>query len=459
MSRPRSFVTCLGALLWLTLLNVTPAAAQFTAEGLLKSSIEQIGPQHREVGDAIEKFKKGAFLECRNLLKSARQKDPKLPPDGVLMAQMLYSAKQGGLGRAELERTVREEPTDPEPYLLFGEIAFQERRFADAELSFKRAYELTKQYNTNKHRKNNMVKRSLSGMAGVFETREDWANAERFLGPILKANPKDVANSTRMARAIFEQDTNIGDAKGRETEAYDLLIALWKADQKNVRRPEITMGSMYQAAGNKDITANLMKKASEQDTGGIATQLTVARWALGNGDTALAQKCSDRAAQIAPKSIEARLVAGLTARYKKDYARARKVLEAAHLQSPSNLAAILQLAVVLVEGGADDKAAALEYSTVASRIYPDMGRPTGREAAVTSAWILYRQGRQQEAQLVLQKALAGGNVSAESSYYAARIIHQNNPDVAKRLLGVALKGDGVFPARPDAEKLLTSLGG
>ena len=425
----------------------------------MKSSIEQVGPQHREVGDAIEQFRKGAFLECRNLLKSARQKDPKLPPDGVLMAQMLYSAKQPGLGRAELERTVREEASDPEPYLLFGEIAFQERRFADAELAFKRAFELTKQYTSNAYRKNNMVKRALSGIAGVFETREDWANTEKYLAPILKANPKDVANSTRMARAMFEQDKNIGDAKGRETEAYNLLIALWTADKANVRRPEITMGSMYQAAGNKDITASLMKKASEQDKTGLATQLTVARWALGNGDTSLAQTCSDRAAQIAPQSIEARLVAGLTARYKKDYNRARKVLESAHLQSPSNLAAILQLAVVLVEGGEREKAAALEYSTVASRIYPDVSRPTGREAAVTSAWILYRQGRQPEAQAVLQKALAGGGVSAESSYYAARIIHQNSPDVAKRLLQTALKGDGVFPARPEAEKLFQSLGG
>lgn len=432
---------------------------QFTAESLLKSSVQQVGPQHRDVDNAIEQFKKGAFLECRNLLKAARQKDSKLPPSGVLMAQMLYAAKQPGLGRSELERTVKEEPKDPEPYVLFGEIAFQERRFADAELAFQRGFKLSNTYASNDYRKNNLVKRSLSGIAGVYETREDWANATRYLQPILKSNPKDVNTATRVARALFEQDTKIGDGKGGEEEAYKMLISLWDSDPKKIRRPEITMGSMYQAKGNKDITANLMKKASEQDKTGLATQITVARWALGNGDTALAQTCSDRAAQISPTSIEARLVAGLTARYKKDYAAARRVLESAHLQAPSNLAAILQLAVVLVEGNERDKATALEYSSIASRIYPDVGRPTGREAAVTSAWILYRQGRQQEAQAVLQKALAGGNVSAESSYYAARIIQQSNPDIAKRLLGTALKGDGVFPARKDAERLLSTLGG
>ena len=435
------------------------ATAQLTADSLLQGSIEQIGPQHRDVDSAIEQFKKGQFLECSKLLKAARKKDPKLPPDGVMMAQMLYTAKQPGLGRSELERTVKEEPGDPEPYLLFGEIAFQERRFADAELSFRKAFDLTQKYASNNFRKNKMTKRALSGMAGVYETREDWANAARYLTPILKADKTDVANTTRMARALFEQDETLGDNKDGEKQAYDMLQALWNTDPKKIRRPEITMGSMYQAKGNKKLTAQLMKNASERDKSGLATQLTVARWALSNGDTNLAQACSDRAASIDGTSMEAKLVAGLTARYKKDLPRARKILESAHLQSPSNLAAILQLAVVLVEGQAKDKAAALEYSSVASRIYPDVGRPTGREAAVTSAWILYRQGRQQEAQAVLQKALAGGGVSAESSYYAARILQQSNPDVAKRLLSTALKGDGVFPARGEAEQLMRSLGG
>ena len=73
------------------------ANAQLTAENLLKSSIEQLGPEHREIADGIEQFRKGNFLECRNLLKAARAKDSKVPPDGVLMAQMLYTANQPGL--------------------------------------------------------------------------------------------------------------------------------------------------------------------------------------------------------------------------------------------------------------------------------------------------------------------------------------------------------------------------
>ena len=435
------------------------ARSPLTAEGLLASSIEQIGAQHRDVASAVEQFKKGALLDCRNLLKQAREKDPKLPPDGVLMARMLYAGNQPGLAREELERTVREEPNDPEPYLIFGEIAFQQRHFTDAELAFGKGYDMTKKFTANPFRRTKLAKRSLSGLAGVAESREDWASAATHLKTIVQNDRSDVSNTTRLARALFEQDTNVGDGKGNEAQAYDLLIKLYEKNQDSVRRPEITMGSMYQAAGEKKITANLMKKASSKDETGLQTQLTVARWALGTGDLALAQQCADRGIKIDPNSMEARLVAGLTARYKGNLPAARKILETAHLQSPSNLAAILQLAVVLAEGGEVERRMALEYSQLASQIYPDVGRSSGREAAVTTSWILYKQGRVPDALRVLQKALAGGGVSSESSYYAAKIVHQTNPDLAKRLLGTALKGDGVFPARSDAEALLQTLGG
>lgn len=459
MNFRRSITWCLYTAVCVGCFSITPAnAQQFTAENLLKASIKEIGPQHRAVAEAIEEFKKGRFLESRNKLKEAREQDPSLPPDGVLMAQLLYAANQQGLAQAELERTATEEPTDPEPYLLFGEIAFQQRRFTDASLSFRKAGELTQKYTKNNFRKQNMTKRALSGLAGIAETRQDWKAAGTYLNQLIKSDPQDIGNVTRLARATFQQDVNVGDSKGKEQEAYKLLANIYKAKPKQVRRPEITMGAMYQSAGQKDFSARLMKRASTEDAQGIATQLTVARWALGAGDMALAQACSDRAVKINGGSVEAKLIAGLTARYKRDYAKARRILESAHLQSPGNLNTILQLAVVLVEGNDADKQTALEYSSVASRMFPDMGQPTGREAAITTAWIYYRQGRNSEAGAILQKALAGGGVSAESSYYAAEIIHRSKPDVAKQLLATALKGDGVFPARSEAEKLAAQLG-
>jgi tetratricopeptide (TPR) repeat protein len=424
-------------------------SAQITVEQLLSNSIEQIGPKHADVSNAIEAFSKGDFLKSRELLDSAVTKDPMLPPPGVMLAQMLYIAKQPALAQAELERTVKEHADDPEAYLFLGEIAFQNRRFTDAELAFSRATQLVGKYTANPFRKNTMLKRAYSGLAGVAEVREDWDRAGKFLSPILKANPADANNTVRMARSLFKQD--------KAKEAYQLLIQQWKED-KTVRRPEIVMGLMYQEAGDKTNAASLMKSAAAKDTDGIDTQLSVARWAMEAGDLELAQACSSRALSISPDSVDAKLVSGLVARYQKDYAKAREALEAAHLQSPSNLAAILQLAVVLVEEPGSEKTA-LEYAQMAQRVYSDLGDSAGREAAVTLAWVLYRTGRQNEALRLLQQALTGGSVSAESSFFAARILYQNNREVAKKLLESALKNERVFPARGDAEKLLASLSG
>ena len=438
----------------------TPFAhAQLTAETLLQSSIEQIGPQHSDVATAIEQFKQGSFVESRESLVSARQKDPKLPPAGIMFARLLFAANQPNLGHAEVERVVKEDPKDPESYLLFGELSFQQRRYSEAELSFRQAVSLLKGYTANDFRKKNMIRRAYSGLAGVSEAREDWAGAARYLEPIAKQEPKDVASTTRLAQALFRQDQSLGDNQGEETVAYQKLTALYEANPQGVRRPEITMGTMYHQAGQKDLAGKLMTLASTKDPQGLETQLSVARWALETGDTQLAQTCSQRAVQIAPTSVQAKLIAGLTARYRKDLTSARKALESAHLQSPSNLAALLQLAVVLVEGNDADKKAALEYSQIATRLFNDVSTSQGRESTVTSAWVVYRLGRTTESQRILQRALAGGSVSAESSYYAARIISQANGAYAKQLLEAALKNDGVFPARSDAEQLLRSLGG
>lgn len=228
-------------------LLVSNANAQPTVETLLQSSVSQVGPEHREVADAIEQFKQGKFVECRNLLIAARKKDPKIPPAGVMLAQLLYAAGQPVLARAELEGVAKDESSDPEAYLLFGEVAFRQQRFSDAELAFRRAAELINAFSANPRRKSNMVKRAYSGLAGVAEKREDWVGAVKFLNPIVKAaNNTDVDNTIRMAQAIFKQDKKIGDGDGEETLAYQELINLWKADPTKVRRPEIIMGSMYQ---------------------------------------------------------------------------------------------------------------------------------------------------------------------------------------------------------------------
>ncbi len=425
------------------------APAQITVENLIGKVVDNIGPQHKDVESAISSFSKGDFVEARRLLESAKTSNPDLPPPGVMLAQLLYAASQPELARGELEKVVRDEPSDPEPYLLFAEIAYQQRRFTDSELGFAKALEYATRFDSNPKRKQNMLTRAYSGLAAIAEAREDWKTAQKFLQPMIDADPENSSAATRMAQAVFQQ--------GDEQAAYKILQALWTRDN-SITRPEITMGLLYEKAGKRPNAEKLMSLASDRDQDRIESQLRVAQWAMEAGQLELAKKCATRAIKIDPASIEAKLVMGLVARHAKDLPTARKAFEAAHLQSPANLAAMLQLAVVLLDQGGERTAA--EYAQISTRLYSDLSQPTGREAAVTFAWVLFRLGKTTEAQQALQKALAGGSLTAESSYYAARIAHQQgNSELAKKLLESALNADRAFPTRPDAEELLKQLGG
>jgi tetratricopeptide (TPR) repeat protein len=365
-----------------------------------------------------------------------------------MLAQFLFAANQPALARAELERVVKSQPTDPEPYQLFGEVAFQQRQYTEADLLFAKSLELSEQLAANPRRQQNLTKRANFGLASVAEVREDWQTAQKYLKAISQAEPADIAAGTRLARTMFQ----LGDDKG----AYNLLGQIWKKDEKTTR-PEVTMGVWYEQSGKRANASNLMKKVAERDAKGLETQLAVARWALDAGELDLAKSCADRALELEPNSLEAKLVLGLVARYNKDYAAARSAYESAHLQSPSHLAAMLQLSLVLLEQTGNERMA-LDYAQTAARIFSDLSQATGREAAVTLAWVLLRLGRPAEAQRAIQEALAAGSVSPEGAYFAARILEQGgNTEAAGKLLQTALNNDPSFPTRTDADRLLKQL--
>jgi tetratricopeptide (TPR) repeat protein len=439
----------LSAGLAVLLLGTGRANGQDAVEKLIGNYVETIGPQHRDVQAAIVSFQAGNFVEARQLLERARQEDPQLAPVGVMLARLLFAANQAGLARAELEKVVMAEPADPEPYLVFGELALNDGRPSDAQLAYGRALQMTEGFAGNDTRRQYMLNAAHSGLAAVAERREDWRQAQKHLEALVEADPGGNAATVRLARARFEQ----GDEKG----AYGLLQELWKRDS-SVRRPEITMALLYEGAGKRANAQKLMELASQRDQENAQSQRDVARWALEAGELETARQSADRAVQLEPNSLDARILQGLVARYANDLDAARQAFQSVHLASPTNLAALLQLAILHQEQTGAERTA-LEYAQLATRVYTDLAQQSGREAAVTLAWILYRQGRASEAQRALQQALVG-SVGAESAYYAARILQEaGNGEAARKLLESALRNDSVFPARADAEALLKQLGG
>src|SRR5262245_38024298 len=85
-------------------------------------------PPLAELQRAIEAFRQGEFEAAHEWLKKARQKQPGLAPAPVMLANMHFSEDQPVAGRSLLEQAAAEFPDDPEPPLIFGDLAWRERR-------------------------------------------------------------------------------------------------------------------------------------------------------------------------------------------------------------------------------------------------------------------------------------------------------------------------------------------
>ena len=82
-----------------------------------------------EVRDALAQFQKGEFEAAMKLLKDAAKKNPDRPPPHLSMADWFMAARGTYASvRNELEQAVIDRPDDPEPYLVLGTIAMNERR-------------------------------------------------------------------------------------------------------------------------------------------------------------------------------------------------------------------------------------------------------------------------------------------------------------------------------------------
>ncbi len=62
------------------------------------------------------------------MLETAARKYPELPSAHVLLYQILAQVNQPAAARFQLEVAINTEPHDPEPYIILGNIALQERR-------------------------------------------------------------------------------------------------------------------------------------------------------------------------------------------------------------------------------------------------------------------------------------------------------------------------------------------
>jgi tetratricopeptide (TPR) repeat protein len=422
--------------------------------------------KYPEIREAATKFSQRDFKGAEETLSAAKLAHPELPPAGVMLGKWYAQIKNSLAARTAYEMAARDEPADPEPYVVFGENALRQRRFTDAALLFDRAVETSDKYNADETRKRLMSLRANAGVAAVAAARERWQDAETSLRKALLLDDDNVALIRRLGRVLFKQGE--AEPEGSQTQkqkfnaAYKLFQDIYAKSPDKTGRPEINMANLYQESGKQENAEKMVKLAIQRDPDHLATQLAAAQWALGTGKRGLLKQCADAAQRIDANSLQTQVLLGFLARLDGDFAAAESAFEKALAKSPNSALALNQMAIALVEQeGEEKRRRAVQYADMCNRIYNDRNQMTGREALVTSAWVLYKLGRLQKAAQKVELALSAGGVGPEAAYFSAVILKERGRDeIAKTLLERTLENSQrLFPNREKAEALLEQMSG
>jgi len=440
--------TALAICLGLAISIPATASAQVTAQTLIGKAVSD-DAQSQEVGGAINRFRDRDIDGCRAILERVKSNNPKLPPPGVMMAMLWLSVNQLGPARAELEDTVVKFPKDPEPYLMMGDLAFQDRRVTDADMLFQRATQLTSEYADNAKRKRDFEIRGHAGGAAVAEARKQWEVAQAHLKSWIDLDPDNASAHQRRGIVLFQLS--------KPQEALEQFRDAKKLDQKAVQ-PELAMARLYDDAKKRDTAKKLIEAAIKEAPKDPAVLLAAAQWYLGQNELDRAKAIAEDALKLDAKSLEGKVVRGAIARVSRDYAAAERFFYDAHVQSPGNFPASNSLALVLIESDTkESQQRALEMAEANVAMHRE-NSPQQVNALTTLAWVYYKLGRREDAEKILAQITQNNALTTDGAYYVAKLLSdRGEKDRARKILEDVLANEPMFATRPDAVDLLAKL--
>ncbi len=437
-------------------------SAPLDLSNLIGPGIKASEEKYPELKSAYDEFRAGDMSDTIKYLIEATNKYAVLPPPRLLLAKMMLAANRLNEAREQLEITAQELPLAPETYLELGDIAYREKRYTEAGLLFDKARQLLDKFEVTDEpvrygkdgnlgqrgpeiRFHNAARRCRAGLAAVAEARSDWKEASRQLTEWIKIAPEDAAAHYRLGIALFW----LGDYK----KAHASLEKAHELDDR-LMPAAVVLGSLYEKADNREKAAEWMQYAVRKEPNDVRTRLGMARWLWQTGQLDEAKKHAEKALELDPNSLDAKIMCGMIARYMRNNEEAERYFEEASQQSPSNFTARNQLVLTLIES--DDPAKrqrALELAELNVRVFPNSS-----EAAATLGWVYYHFDRLNDARRGLAKASRLGAVGSDTAYYMAKVASDQGRDMeAIRILEKALSYDGPFLHRDEARSLQDSL--
>ena len=424
---------------------MSPEAPQTTGAAHVSEGTQSIP----EIQDGLKALQNNDIEGALAKFEAARKSHPEFSPSELMLAKLalqINPQNNGPAARTLIERCVKNNPTDPEAFIFLGDYNLSNGSITEADLLFRQAGILLKNFQGNAQRKSAMIRQFNAGMAMILERRGQFEQAKAYLESFLKSDPKNVAAMQQLARIYLNMD-KIDDAIAALTKA--------KAVEKNILTPEAIVAMFYQQKGEKNMAATYMAKAREKAPRDLSTRLAAAQWLQMNNNINQAISEADAALGIDSKSEAAMLLRGNFALIKKDYAKAIEMYNKILANSPSNFAATNNIALALCEtGNKDDLKRAVEYAGVNAQRF---GRQP--ETFSTLGYVLLKNGNVDDSLKALQQSLqlSGGRMSPDTAYYlSAALVARGNPEdikQAKEILTKTLDATPTFNMRQEAEEL------
>lgn len=440
--------------LWLALftgtLLIVPATghAQLTADNLIGDSVSSPdSPKYSDINEAIKRYQNRDVLSAEQFLESAKRKNSKLPPVGVLLAKMHLLAGNSASVRPALEKSINEDADDPEPYLLLAEDTLNSARTIEADALFDKTVSLINGYKDNAKRKRELMMRAYRGRATVAERRKKWDLAAKDLQAWLKQDPDAATAHSRLGQVMYMLD--------KSSEGFQHFTEARRLNDK-LPSPHVLAASVYERRGQQQNALQEFTKAYKEDPTDETTLVTFAQSLIRAGELKKAEQILNKARGVSPDSFNVWLLSGVNARMSGKLDAAEEAFTRAMSLQPSSREVYNQLALLLgMQSDETKQARALQFAGTNAKLYPK-----NNDILVTLAWVYYERGQNSQATQILRQALqAGGQLGADAQYLVAKILAATKQkENARRILSKALTDDqGIFVQRAEAEKLLESL--
>lgn len=446
---------CCALALAATVIGAASAgAAPLTVKDLAISTAAEKDPGSTEAMDAalneINKQSPDLALALK-LFEDAVQKDPRWPPARVLMAKSFLLRGSVPAAQDQLEQLTKNHPEEPEAYLLLGEMAYGLRRITEAKLLFEEGGRRMADFKGDPSRKKNLDERVQAGLASVAEAREQFDVAISHMEEWIKINPDSHAAHQRLGAALFRQ--NPKDDAARKA-AY---VEFQKASKLNadISTPDILLMQLCEQAGDRKYADTMAKRAIKNSPDNFRVQLDVAQWMVNTNQIAEAKPHAERALQLNPDAVEAKVLRGIVARYLHELDEAEQLLNDARNQEPNAFNINDQLALVLIESSDTAK-----QNRALNLAQENLNRNNQSvDAALTMGWILFKQGKSPDAERLLAQAIsATQRIPPDGAYYWAKVsLERGRKPDAVSALEKALESPLPFYYRQEAEALRNSL--